>query len=272
MNMKTTLKAVLVALVALALPKLAHAQQYTLGQTTLSAAVTNSQTYVQVASVTGINGYGPNLKPVPSSASSPQSNIYVDREQMLVLSISGTTLQVVRGVNGTTAHAHVSGQMVLSGPAVAFYTYDPGGTPGSGGGGTSGVGCTSTAVLSTPWLNVRTGAQWICSSLSSTWVPGFNNPAAYDAPVPTASHNSATAAMVVSGPLFHVTGTSSMTSITIPVGCNATTVGGCSFAVIPDGACGFTAGNNIAASTTCVANKTIYFVWDNVNSKFVASY
>jgi hypothetical protein len=266
---KNTMKVLLLALFSLVLSPFAFAQQYTLGQTTLSSAVTASATQIQLASLTGINGYAPNLQPIPSSSTSP-SFLYIDREQLQIigsLPTVGTTVQVRRGVNGTAATAHASGQMVLSGPAVAWYTYDPGGAPNAPG-AVSGVACTSTAVLVTPWVNVRSGAQWICSTISATWVPGFNNPAFISSGVPNTVVASGTAAMLPSGPLFHVSGTSAMTSVAIPVGCNATAVGGCSFIVIPDSTCSWTATNNIANAVTATAGNPILFVWDAVNSKF----
>ena len=261
--MKTIRNLILLSLFALCAP-LVHAQQYTLGQTTLSAKAGSGDTQLQLTSVTGVNGYNANLQPIPSSPSSPQSHLFIDREEIEVRSITGNVVQVRRGVNGTVASAHASGQMVLSGPAIAFYTYDPGGTPPAQG-GVSGVPCTSTSVLVTPWLNVRSGAQWICSTITSTWIPGFNNDSV---PIVNTAVNSATAAMTVTGPLFHVTGTSTMTSIVIPVGCDATAVGGCQFTVIPDSTAVWTAGNNIANSVTATAGQTLVFTWDAVNSKF----
>lgn len=268
--MKNTFKAVLVASLALFLSPFAFAQQYTLGQTTLSSKAGAGDTQLQLTSVTGVYGYAANLQPIISSPSNPQSNCYIDREEVEVRTVpsTGTVIQVRRGVNGTTGAAHASGAMVLCGPALVFYTYDPGGTPASVGGSVGGGSCTTANTLVTPWLDVRTGAQWLCSTITSTWVPGFGNAANPGSSVVNTAVNSATAAMVPTGTLFHVTGTSSMTSIIIPVGCNATAVGGCFFTVIPDSTAAWTAGNNIANSVTATAGVPIQFVWDAVNSKF----
>ena len=268
--MKNTIKLFLVASLALLFSPLAHAQQYTLGQTTLSSAATSSATQIQLASLTGINGYGPNLQPIPSQSASPQSDIFIDREEIEVRSVptTGTVIQVRRGINGTTAVAHASGAMVLSGPAIAFYTNDPGGTPSAGLGVADGGSCTTANTLVTPWVNVRSGAQWLCSTITSTWVPGFGNPGTA---VPNTAVASSTAAMVPTGPLFHVTGTSAMTSIVIPVGCAATAVSGCTFTAITDSTASWTAGNNIANAITGVAAIPVIFTWDAVNSKFYLS-
>lgn len=263
--MKTTPKVILVAFLLSLIPNLAHAQQYTLGQTTLSAKAGAGDTQIQVASATGINGYNANLQPIISSSTTPQSDCYIDRELVEIRSISGTVAQVRRGINGTTGTAHASGAMVLCGPAVAWYTYDPGGTP-TVQGVEAGGACTTANTLVTPWVNVRSGAQWLCSTITSTWVPGFGNPGVG---IPNTAVASGTAAMVPSGTLFHVTGTSAMTSVVIPVGCNATTVGSCQFTGLCDSTASWSAGNNIADSITCVQYSAVTFVWDPGTSKFI---
>src|SRR4051812_48181997 len=85
--------------------------QTILTNTTLGAAVADSNTtIVSVASATGIN--------VPSSSDYTQSTfLYVDRELMDVRAKNGTTIQVVRGAEGTTAAPHVSGALVFVVPS-----------------------------------------------------------------------------------------------------------------------------------------------------------
>ena len=202
MNIKKLLKfSVLSLFLALLAPTFAQAQQYTLVQTSTSAAITASQTQIRVASATGIYGYAPNLNQTPSNSATPQSALYIDREEIEVLSVNGTTLQVRRGINGTAGAAHASAAMVLAGPEIAFYTNDPGGTPASSGVG--GGSCTLANTLVTPWLNVRNGYQWLCSSVTGTWIrdgnptPSFRQPR-WLRPLRMCSPT---------GPLFHVTGT-----------------------------------------------------------------
>lgn len=259
----------------------ASAQQNTLGQTTLSAAVAGqylgpgstgnvpAPTLIQVASATNIIGISPTLG-ITAAASSSSTNLFIDREQMRVTAVNGTALTVVRGVNGTVATPHASGAIVLFGPARFFYVQDPGGLGSPGGTGfVSNVPCILNNVVVTPWVNIRSGAQWLCSSITLTWVPGFNNGGAPIAAVVTAAVASATT-IVPTGPLFHITGTVSMVNITTPVGCNATAVGGCQFTVICDGVCTWTAAGNIAvAAGTVVAGTSITFTWDAKNSKWV---
>lgn len=280
MKTLTKLFATLAVLAALAIGT--PAQQAFLGQTTLAAAVQGqylgsvsganvpAPTLIQVASVTSIVGINPNLS---ITASQPnQTYIFVGREQMRVTAVNGTALTVVRGVNGTVAVPHPSGDMVLFGPARFFYVMDPGGVP-TGGSGTSGVACTAANVQVSPWLNIRTGGQWLCSSVTGTWVPGWNNVGAgggFDAA--TATVASAAGTITPSGPFFSMSGTNAITGFTTPVGFNATGSGGGCFVVNPTGIWTWTAAGNIAkAGTTTATLILVTFCWDAATSKWIPS-
>jgi hypothetical protein len=78
--------------------------QATMTSTTLSAAITNTQQIFTVASATGI------------STTAPGTRLYTDKEEMLVTAISGTSVTVQRGVDGTGTSAHASGSTVYVGP------------------------------------------------------------------------------------------------------------------------------------------------------------
>ena len=251
-----TLKIALVLLALILIPSLASAQQYTLTQTTLSSDVTSGggtggqSNIISLASVTNIVGQ--------SSGPGTGTAIYIDRELMSVISVntSAKSVNVLRGINGTLATAHKASTMVLYGNPNAFVNFDQAGS------------CVVAQVPAQPSINVFTGNQWLCSSVTLTWVPGFGNHDR-DTVVSTAVASVA-GATLPSGPLFHITGTNAITSWTIPVGCNATVRGGCTFTVIPDAAFTLVAGNNIATSVTAVANLPIIFTWDATNSKFVS--
>jgi hypothetical protein len=256
----------------------ASAQQNLLVQTTLSAAVTapasstaNNPQTVQIASATGIVAQG--LNPTATINSQNFWVIYVDREAMAVVGIQGTTLQVVRGYNSTKAASHASGSMVLYGKQDWFYAYDPGSITSQGGAGVSGGGsCTVANQYAFPWLNVRTGAMWACSPTALTYVPWFNNPFS---PLNSADFGtvaSVAGATAVQGPFFRISGTNAITSFTLPVGFNNSSVGSGTFCVYPTGAFTTTATNNIASATTAVVGKTLCFTWDASTSKFSASY
>jgi hypothetical protein len=252
--------------------------QAALTQTTLSAAVSGPSFYsgtsqslsltVTLAACTGLAG--------PILPGTPSSIIYVGREAMGVFSLNTTTcvLNVNRGYLGTQAAPHPSGDMVLYGPNYAV-TIAQGGNPVPNGlfqTDPPAGSCTAANTPTTPWVNVLTGAQWLCSSVTSTWVPGFYNPLYPMAAAPTTAVASVAGATLPSGPLFHVTGTNAITSWTVPVGCNGTAVGGCSFTIIPDAVCTWTAAGNIALAGSCVVNKALTFTWDAKNSKWIPSY
>lgn len=239
---------------------LAYAQA-SLTQTSLSAAVNGPAGYsgtsqsfdtsVTLTSVTGV------VAPVNGAI---QSALYINKELMGVTAVNTTTkvVQVVRGFHGTQAQPHANAEMVLIGNNNQFYAVDPNGA------------CTAANTLVTPWVNILTGAQWLCSTLTGTWVPGFGNPGTPGAPIAlTAAVASVAGTTTPSGPYFHITGTNAITAWGIPVGCDATTAGGCSFTVIPDAAFTTTATNNIATAVTAVANLAQIWTWDATNSKFV---
>ncbi len=223
-----------------------------LTSTTTSAAISSGDTIIPVASVTNLSN------PVKGMT----QKIYVmdqgsyKGELMAVDEVIGTTAIRVTRLD-TFRSAHMSGSLILIAnvdPTISrFHTHNPTGYQ---------VANTSST---TPWVNVTTGEQWLYSSVTGTWVPGFGNPAPK---VETASHASGTAAMVVSGPLFHVTGTGAVTSITVPLGYN-----GGEILVINDGAWTWTAANNIGAASVGaqVAATVTRFMYDYTNSKWVAN-
>jgi hypothetical protein len=238
--------------------------QTALTQTTITAAVngnggysglsTSVDTTVALNSTTNINA------PVNGVI---QTYLYIDRELMGVTAINTTTkiATVNRGMNYTNVAPHVSGTMVLLGPNGAFQAVDPSGN------------CTAASTLFTPWVNVVTGAQWLCSTVTNTWVPGWGNPGnSFAPPAVTAAVASVAGTTLPSGPLFHVTGTNAITGWTIPVGFNGTAAGGGCFTVIPDALFTWTAAGNIALAGSAVVNKALTFCWDATNSKWVPNY
>ncbi len=263
--MKTLLKYLASsALLILLFAAPSFAQQYTLTQTTLSADLPPNVTSFGLASVTNVTGV----------VTSNNTDLYIDRELMQVVSVNATakTVTVLRGVSGTQAAEHRSGQMVLAGAPAAFQNFDP-----EGGCSTTAPKSPPEAVPAQPTINTRTSAMWLCSSVTKTWVPGFGNPGISGTliSVTAAVAVSSTAAWTPTGPLFHVTASGSPTigTITIPVGFNATAVGGGGFCVIPDDIFSTTASStNIALGSTAVVNKLLCFTWDATNSKFVPSY
>ncbi len=238
---------------------LAFSQANTLVQTSLTAAMTSTQTLISVASATGINA------PSFSSGLAGSALYVVDIGQTKgdwysVVAITGTAT-TVRKLSGS--HAHASGAMVLVATnANWFVSSDPVGS------------CTAASTYVTPVLNINTGLQWICSTITLTWVPGWGN---YSAPAQdtllVASVGGTTA---VSGPKLHINGTNAVTAFLPTIGWN-----GQSFTVIPDAGFTTTTGGTTVATTrviaiakasTAVAAKTLTFTYDATNALFVPVY
>ena len=234
-------------------PAQAQTAQNTLTMTTLSADVSTSSNTVQLASVTGIT----------VAQNTTATILYIDGEEMVVLAVNTTakTAHVSRGQGGTPAAGHRSGVMVLAGNPTWFFNHDPQGLCSS----------TTASVLATPYVNVINGNQRLCSTVTKTWVPGFQNSHLASLATVTTLVASAAGTVTPSGPLFHINGTNAITGFVTPVGCNATAVGACQFTVIPDATFTWTTATNIALAGTAVVNKTITFTWDATNSKWVPS-
>jgi hypothetical protein len=235
----TTLKNVSFGFLAIALVCVpAFAQTHTLTQTSTSAAVAANDTVISVSSATNILA--------PNTLSGEPG------ESMRVFSISGTRITVARN-SGGKATAHASGAMVLVGEPNWFYGSDPSGS------------CVTASTFVTPYVNTENGRQWLCSTVTLTWVPGFQNTST--AAGVTTLVASAAGAILPSGPLFHVNGTAAITDFTIPVGFN-----GGSFCIIADAAYTTTATNKIAFASTGVAGKVQCWAYDTAAAKFYASY
>lgn len=84
-----------------------------LNSTTLSAAVAATDTSFAVASATGVTA--PNF-----TTGSGITYAICDQEWMLVTGLSGTTVTVVRGVNGSVQIAHSSGARIVFGAPSDF--------------------------------------------------------------------------------------------------------------------------------------------------------
>lgn len=239
------------------------------GPALYSGTTSTTSSTVTLAACTGILA--------PTLPGTPVSVIYVGKEAEGILTWNSSSCSgvVFRGYLSTQAAPHVSGDMVLIAPAYQT-NLALGGNPVPNGlfpqDPPMGGACTAANTPTTPWVNVITGVQWLCSSVTGTWVPGFNNPLVPIMSEVTASVASVAGSTLPSGPLFHVTGTNAITGWTQPIGCNATAVGGCSFTIIPDAVCTWTAAGNIALAGSCVVNKALTFTWDAKNSKWIPSY
>ncbi len=241
--MKTKLFILIVLLTAAAFGQTA------LTSTTVTNAITVNQATFAVASTTGM------------TATNPKTVIYVidkggqGRGELMTLQAvnSATSITVVRGSQFRAPH--VAGSFaVISGTNVAqsFQLYNPVGS------------CVAANQLYTPWINTNTGEQWLCSTLTLAWVPGWNNPNSKNVTTAVAS---AASAVLPSGPFFHMTGTMAITGFTLPVGFS----GGC-FTTVADDAFTWTTAGNIGDAGTAVALSTITFCYDTSAGKWYASH
>jgi hypothetical protein len=219
--------------------------QTALTQTATTAAMTSTQQTVLVSSATGI---------------SAGTALYIldpgeQRGELVQVKSnysSGTTLPITRGSG--IQRAHTSGAVVVIAPVpAAFYNRNPYGA------------CTASETAYTPWINTDTGEEWLCSTITLSWVPGFNNPSAKSS---TATVASAASAITPSGPLFTVSGTAAVTGFNIPVGFSYS--GG--FCVAPTGAFTWTTAGNIGLAGTAVVGRVLCFTWNNTSSKWLPSY
>jgi hypothetical protein len=229
---------------------LSVAQLNTLTQTTTTAAITNSGRVLSLTSVTGIN--------VPSlSAGVTGTALYIIDpgsvgELVRVQSITGLLVTVSRA-GANSARAHVSGALVLIGNPNWFSEIDPSGS------------CVTATIFATPRVNVINGSQWLCSTVSLSWVPGWQNPS--QAVTATATVASAAGVIVPSGRLFSVSGTAAITGFTTPIGFSSG-----SFSVIPTGVFTWTAAGNIGVAGTAVVGRAIIWTWDASAAKWYPSY
>jgi hypothetical protein len=248
--------------------------QTALTVTTLSNAITSAgQTAITVTSATNISAPGATGGNVAIPASGGSLLFIEDgtsgglgtAEAMLVTGVTGTTVTVVRGAASTVASPHLSGAIVFVGRPDQFFAVEPAGS------------CTPANTLVTPYINVRTGNQWLCSTVTNSWVPGYFNTAGVSGV--TTAVASVAGATNPSGPLFHVTGTNAITAWGTSTsaglgsgGGSATSIIGAPFCVIPDAIFTTTATNNIALASTAVVNKILCFTFDQTNKKYVPSY
>lgn len=152
--------------------------QTMLVNTTLSAAVpaslsstltTGNPQAVVVASATGISAPTPNTGNTYGAATSEaQSYLYVDRELMQVKAVSGTTITVIRGVDGTSGTSHLSGAVVFVVPAQFIFGSGEGAQ--AAGPSVPAGSCTRTSEVYLP--RIAFGSGVISDCLNGQWVNG----------------------------------------------------------------------------------------------------
>ena len=241
----------------LALAGLAFAQD-TMRSTTLSAAIDNTQKVFAVASATYV--IAPSVAAAQGGiGSSTAANYYVllvDAEAMKVNAVSGTTITVQRGVNGTRQTAHVSGAKVWTGPANYFGTYDP----------VAGTPCTSASQKVLPFVAISTGKIWDCGN--SLWTTFDGSTFTVGAAITVA------ATIAPTNPVHHLTGATGVSVATITVPPAMPAQGGC-ITLIPATGTGlevFATSGNIAVGSTPVNLKAMRVCYSPGDTKWYPSY
>jgi hypothetical protein len=240
MTMKNTL------FIALSLLAVSAFGQTALTSTTVTNAITVNQQTFAVASSSAMTAGITKLYIIDKGGQGRGELVTVTAVN------SSTSITVSRGSQFRAPHVALSVAVIIP-SAQAIQNYDPVGS------------CVAANTLYTPWINQANGKQWLCSTLTLAWVPGFNNS---DEPKQvTADVASAAGLVTVTSPLFFVTGTQAVTGWTLP----ATFVGG-SFCTIPEGAFTTTNATNIAIASTAVAGKLLCFTWDTATTKWYPTY
>lgn len=111
--------------------------QTTLSNTTWASAVSQTTTTVSVTS---------------AATMAVGDLIYSDHEAMVITAISGTTITVQRGMEGTSPAPHRNASIIFSGVPDRFYVNDP----------PFGDCSPRASIRFLPWINVRTGTLWTC--------------------------------------------------------------------------------------------------------------
>ena len=177
MKGKLAVKVVLAMVVAVGFGAAAEAQQI-LANTTLASAVgntfstvltTGNLSVVNLTSVAGISAPTPNTGNIALPATSGGATyLYVDRELMQVVSISGTSVYVIRGVGSSAAASHAAGALTFIVPAAAVANWagvDYGMAPAVPEGS-----CTRSNELYLPRIQFNSGI--ISDCLGGQWYTG----------------------------------------------------------------------------------------------------
>lgn len=256
-----TMKLSILALLAVFLALPVHAQVgIPLTSTTVTGSITANQNCFLVGSTSGM---------VSQSNAFTQKGYIMDPGQykgelvnIVSIPVSG---QVCVARLDQFKSQHAAGSLFILGNTqqfvVSFFSTDPFGQCS----GTLAQGSITSQV--TPWVNVSSGMQWICSTVTNTWVPGFGNNQIPASSNVTTLVPAVAGATTLSGPLFHMSTTNAITSFTLPA-----TFNGGQICIIPDAAFTTVSGNNIGHSSTAVAGQTLCLTYDTNAAKFYTSY
>lgn len=253
--MKTIKFSILLQAIALA----AFGQAVTTNTTVAVAIDANTNTQWCITSATGVS-----LPAVTGQG----SFLFVDHEAARVTGAgtSSTCFKVSRGQLGTAAgYSHAVGAVVWVSQAAtgtgdsshpfsggALVRYPPSGS------------CVAANQFSLPIILLGAegqGVGTVMTCLSSKW-----QTIAPSTPVSLGTVVASATTIVPTAFMFHVSGTTAIVNITVPVGLTA---GSC-LQIVPDAIFTTTAAGNISLASTAVVNKLLFECWDG--TKFNPSY
>ncbi len=246
--MKKLISITILSLVA----ALACFAQTTVTQTTLSTDIDKNVVQFNIASATGVTS---------ANGTNYTSYLFIDKEVMGVLSVSGTTVTVQRSMQGTFAFPHANAAKVWVAPPSylsAMGANDPSGE------------CVLSSVIYLPYVNITTGNVWTCGSSATagkgvwTTFDAIAGRKAIGAVVASAT------TIAPTNPAFHISGTTAIVNITVPAACPS--LSACVLYIIPDGIFTTTTAGNVALVTTAVVSKQLIMTWDPVSAKWYPSY
>lgn len=234
-----------IALLGAAFAAFGFGQLNTILKTTVTTAITDSQTTFAVGSTTGMQ---------VATGQAGGTKLYVVDigqtmgEPMDVLTVVNSTTVTVGRTRGRAVN-HTAGAMVLIATVSNwFQNKDPQGK----------IKGTCAQEYVTPWVNTETGRIWACSSKSLTYVAHWGNYAGTPQVLSATATDAVAGATPIAGPLVEVATTNAITSFTMSTGWN-----GQPFCLLPTAAFTGTATNNIAKAFTAVANRTLCFTWNS---------
>lgn len=239
--MKKLLIALLILGLAVILPAPIFAQT-AMTTTFLSGAVTSlNVNQVTVNSATGITA---NV-----------TQLVIDYESMRVTAVSGTTITVSRGTDGTSRRLHENNALVWVGPPEAFPPDDPSGA------------CTASTLPYLPRVNARNGNIWNCSNIGQWSRVNFNQMQASAWPI-TIINNAAYTALLQDYVIIQNSVLSAGITVTLPsiTGIDGNikiikNINGANQTITITGVNGQNIGGAQGALTTTIAGGTFRTVW-----------
>ena len=222
--------------------------QVTTTQVTLGAAQAASDSTITLSTNTCADCVG-GVVTARGSVNATQTALMVDGEfEEINQFVSGTTWTVIRGAQGSKRQPHNNAAVVWIGPPSGPFPLGP--NPNGA--------CSSTTPGYNPVVPTQSGIPFGCTKDQNSAYRYYG----YVVLPPGTAGSSST--IVAPGPFFHVTGVTTVNTITPPPGF----IGGCIYIVSDGGGWATGTGGNIAAAVTISASRMATFCYDYNTSKW----